>query len=422
MTITGSPLSVTSASVEHFDYVVIGGGIVGVSTAWQLQRKMPSRRVLLLEKEPRLAMHQTGHNSGVIHAGVYYPPESLKAKFCRQGLKDTLAFCRAHGIAYEQCGKLIVATCALEVERLAALFKRSQQNGLDVRWLNKAQLREREPNVEGLAAVFVKDTGIADYPAMTEAMAREFEQAGGKVRCGARVGSLVETADEVMISVTLESGESTQIGADYLIVCGGLMADRLTQMMGLKTDFQIVPFRGEYYQLPAKYNQLVNHLIYPVPDPALPFLGVHLTRMIDGSVSVGPNAVQGFKREGYKRFNFSFRDCWAMFGFSGFWKLLWRHRRTGLQEFKNSLWKPGYLKLVQKYCPVVELKDLQPYPAGIRAQAVLKDGTLVHDFLFRRSARSLHVCNAPSPAATSAIPIGAYIVEKISDQEIESSS
>ncbi len=402
----------------HFDYVIVGGGIVGVSTALQLQQKYPSKRLLVIEKEAQLACHQTGHNSGVVHAGVYYPPDSLKAQFCRQGLKDTLSFCRQHEIPFDQCGKLIVATDAFELSRLEALYERCRDNSVAVEWLDADQLSREEPNVVGVAAILVTDTAITDYPRLTQVMAQQFTARGGQLVCDTEVVDLNEGRNRVALSLRSEKTENIGISADYLIVCAGLMADRMARMIGIDIDFQIVPFRGEYYQLPAHLNGLVKHLIYPVPDPQLPFLGVHLTRMIEGSVTVGPNAVQGLKREGYGQINVNLRDCWELLRFSGFWRLLARHFVTGLREWKNSLCKRGYLGLVNKYCPSVQLQHLQPYPAGIRAQAVLKDGSLVHDFLFARSRRSLHVCNAPSPAATSAFPIGDYIVDQVIDAQL----
>lgn len=397
-----------------YDYIIIGGGIVGVSTAWQLQQRHPDKTVLLLEKESVYSKHQTGHNSGVIHAGVYYAPGSLKAKFCKAGVKATMDFCDRHNVPYEQCGKLLVATTELEVERMQALFRRCQENELDVEMLNAEQLKAREPNVVGLGGFFVKDTAIVNYQQVTTKMAEEFIELGGKALLNHEVVALKETSDKVVVNA-VHYGAFKKFEGRFLITCSGLMADRTTKMLGIPTDFQIIPFRGEYYKLPEKYNNIVNHLIYPIPDPDLPFLGVHLTRMIDGSVTVGPNAVQGWKREGYGRINISLRDISDMVRFPGFWRVLKKNLKTGLIETKNSLWKPGYLKLVQKYCPQLALSDLQPYPAGIRAQAVMEDGSLVHDFLFAESPRSLHVCNAPSPAATSAIPIGSYICDKVSD-------
>lgn len=399
-----------------YDYVIIGGGIVGLSTAWQLQARYPEKKVLLIEKESSYARHQTGHNSGVIHAGVYYAPGSLKAQFCKEGVAATMAFCDKHGIKYEQCGKLLVATNDLEFERMKALYERCQQNELTVEWLDADALKAREPNIVGVGALFVPTTGIVSYTEVCHKMAEEFLALGGTVKLSHAVTAIEETADSVTVH-TLHEGQAVAFSADFLIACAGLFADRVAKMMDIDIDFQIVPYRGEYYQLPAKHNQIVNHLIYPIPDPDLPFLGVHLTRMIDGSVTVGPNAVQGFKREGYGRVNFSWADTWQMLCFSGFWRVTMKHFGSGIKETLDSWFKSGYLKRVQKYCPSVTLSDLKPYPAGIRAQAVLADGTLVHDFLFAKSQRSLHVCNAPSPAATSAIPIGRYICEKVAEQQ-----
>ena len=392
-----------------FDYAIIGGGIVGVSTAWQLQQQFPDCKILLLEKESELAFHQTGHNSGVIHSGIYYEPGSLKADFCKAGLTATIDFCNAHDIPFEQCGKLLVATNALENSRLTALGQRAQQHRIEVELLDANALRTLEPRVEGIGALHVPSTGIVDYRQVSEHMARLYRDLGGEIRLGAEVSGLSENSESIEISTS--AGESIQ--ARYLVSCSGLMADRVTRMLDIDIDFQIIPYRGEYYRLPADKADIVSHLIYPVPDPGLPFLGVHLTRMIDGSVTVGPNAVQGWKREGYGTININLKDILSMATFPGFWKVTGRNFRTGIAETKDSLWKPGYLKRVQKYCPSIKLNDLLPYPAGIRAQAVSSDGTLIHDFLFAETKRSLHVCNAPSPAATAAIPIGQHIVSKI---------
>ena len=392
-----------------YDYVIIGGGIVGLSTAWQLRQRKPASRILLLEKEAQVASHQTGHNSGVIHAGVYYAPGSLKAKFCKAGMAATIQFCQDNDIQYQQCGKLLVATNEIELERMHALFERSRENGLDVELIDTEELHRREPAIKGIGAFLVKATGIVDYQKICIRMAKLFAELGGEVRLNACVTNLRESANS--IAVTTADGETLE--TRYLITCAGLMADRVTRMLGIDIDFQIIPYRGEYFRLPAAKNNIVKHLIYPIPDPDLPFLGVHLTRMIDGSVTVGPNAVQGWKREGYGRINISPRDVTSMLAFPGFWKVALKNLKSGIAETCDSVWKPGYLKRVQKYCPSIRLRDLEPYPAGIRAQAVLRDGTLVHDFLFAESARSLHVCNAPSPAATSAIPIGEYICDKV---------
>jgi L-2-hydroxyglutarate oxidase len=393
-----------------FDYVVLGGGIVGVSTALSLITKHPDKRILLVEKERSFAQHQTGHNSGVIHAGVYYEPGSLKAKFCREGLKETIKFCSLHKIPYQQCGKLLVATNDVELKRMKELYERCKSNDIEVEILNEKTLNEIEPNISGIGALLVKSTGIVNYKLITEKMSEQFESLGGMFLLNTKIINLKEDEDKIQIITSNEI-----FSARYLVCCAGLMADRIAKLLKIKINFQIVPFRGEYFKLPEKHNNLVKHLIYPIPDPTLPFLGVHLTKMIDGSITVGPNAVLGFKREGYSQFNFSLKDTLQLLSFKGFHKVLMRNFKSGLYEMKNSIFKRGYLKEVQKYSPLVKLNDLQPYPAGIRAQAVLDDGTLVHDFLFAESRRSIHVCNAPSPAATSAIPIGKYITDKATE-------
>jgi L-2-hydroxyglutarate oxidase len=399
---------------SSFDITIIGGGIVGLSSAWQLQQAFPEKRILLLEKEPGYAQHQTGHNSGVIHAGVYYQPGSLKARFCKEGAAATLDFCRHHHLPVEQCGKLLVATHPLELKRMNKLQQRCKDNGIEVEKLSAEQLLQREPNIKGLGALFVAATGIADYGAVSRQMAANFVSLGGRIELQSDVQHLRESASN--IEIRLRNGCRYHTG--FLISCGGLMADRLTRLLNIDTDFRIVPFRGEYFRLPERLNNVVRHLIYPIPDPDLPFLGVHLTRMIDGSVTIGPNAVVGWKREGYGQVNFNLRDTAAMLTFPGFWKVGAKHWRSGINEWKNSWHRYGYLELARKYCPQLTLADLQPYPTGIRAQAVLSDGTLVHDFLFHESPRSLHVCNAPSPAATSAIPIGRHIVERVTGKLI----
>ena len=391
-----------------YDLIVIGGGIVGVATAWTFQKQNPSARTLLLEKDDRLASHQSGRNSGVIHAGVYYEPGSLKADFCKRGLQATIDFCKEFDVPYEQCGKLIVATDNLEAKRMEKLRERCDQNGIRNEFWSSAILREREPRVAGVGALFIPDSGITDYSAICRKMAEDFRRLGGTIELGKKVIRLTETPEEVIVDTFVQS-----IGTKQLVVCAGLQADRMVDMMGLPREFEIVPFRGEYYRLPDFKSDVAQHLIYPVPDPEFPFLGVHLTRMIDGSITVGPNAVLGWKREGYKELNFSIRDAFSMLRFPGTWKLFGRYWKSGLMELRDSLWKKSYLSQVQKYCPTIVERDLMPYPTGIRAQAVNKDGTLVHDFLFARSSRSLHVCNAPSPAATSAIPIAEHICERL---------
>lgn len=393
-----------------YDCLVIGGGIIGASTAWHLGRRFPGQRILLLEKEPSLAQHQTGRNSGVIHSGIYYTPGSLKSELCKAGLQATIEFCEANGIAYEQCGKLLVATSDEDEVRMRALLRRAAEVGVEAEPLNARELRELEPNIVGSGAILVPATGIVDYRAIAARMAQLFAEQGGEVRLGAEVLDIRERGDAVEIRL---QGRDQPVMTRYVVACGGLMADRLAKMQGLDIDFAIVPFRGEYYRLPAARRGLITHLIYPIPDPALPFLGIHLTRMIDGSITVGPNAVQGWKREGYGRINVSARDVYSMMRFPGFWRVLRKNLGTGVQETWQSIWKRGYLERVRRYCPGIGLDDLRPHPVGIRAQAVMRNGSIAEDFLFAESERSLHVCSAPSPAATAAIPIGARIADRV---------
>ncbi|ANH07643.1 L-2-hydroxyglutarate oxidase [Shinella sp. HZN7] len=390
-----------------YDYCVIGGGIVGLATAMRLLEDRPGSSLVLLEKEAALGRHQTGHNSGVIHAGIYYPPGSLKAELCREGAAATKAFCAENGIRFETCGKLLVATSDLEMQRMDALYERSKQNTIEVHRLGAGELKEREPNIRGRGALFVPATGIVSYAEVCEAMGRRIAALGGEIRLSTRVTGIREAPDAVTIG---SEGGSWQ--ARKLVVCGGLQSDRLALLAGLAIEHRIVPFRGEYYRLPADRNDIVRHLIYPVPDPALPFLGVHLTRMIDGSVTVGPNAVIGFAREGYPRLSVNLSDMADYALFPGFWKTVFANRKSAVTELRNSLWKPGYLAQCRKYCPGLGLADLLPHEAGIRAQAVGRDGALIHDFLFVQTERMLHVCNAPSPAATSAIPIARMIARR----------
>ncbi|MFV3284039.1 L-2-hydroxyglutarate oxidase [Pseudomonas sp. NY15356] len=391
-----------------YDYCIIGGGIVGLATAMALLEQRPGASLLILEKETSLGRHQTGHNSGVIHAGIYYAPGSLKADLCKRGAQATKDFCTEHGIAFEVCGKLLVASNDLEMQRMQALHERSRQNGLKVERLDATELKRREPNIVGKGALFLDATGIVDYKQVCDAMARVIQKAGGEVRLATTVRAIKEHSEHVEVSSDGQSWRTRQ-----LVACAGLQSDRLARLAGVKIDHQIIPFRGEYYRLPPSKNQIVNHLIYPIPDPDLPFLGVHLTRMIDGSVTVGPNAVLGLGRENYRKFSVNWRDVAEYARFPGFWKTLWNNLGSGTTEMKNSLFKRGYLEQCRKYCPQLEVQDLLPYEAGIRAQAVMRDGTLVHDFLFAETPRMVHVCNAPSPAATSAIPIGQMIAERI---------
>jgi L-2-hydroxyglutarate oxidase len=396
-------------SDAEFDFAVIGGGIVGLATAVELLRRAPSSRLILLEKEHGFALGQTGRNSGVIHAGVYYKPGSLKARLCRAGAQDTKLFCLERGIAFEQCGKLIVATTPLELSRLADLAERARANGIEFSELDARQLAIAEPAVTGLGALLVPATGIVDYAVIARALADDLRDRGGVTMTRANVTHIAE--DERGVSLT--AGNVT-VRAARLVACAGLQSDRLARLAGLAPHHRIIPFRGEYYTLPDRLNGIVNHLIYPVPDPDLPFLGIHLTRTITGGVTVGPNAVLGFAREGYARGSVDRRDLAQMLAFPGFWRLVAGNWRHGLGEFRNSLSRAVYLEQCRKYCPSLTLADLAgPVSAGIRAQAVMPDGTVVDDFLFLQSDRMLHVCNAPSPAATSAMPIARMIVERV---------
>ncbi|MEZ8141927.1 L-2-hydroxyglutarate oxidase [Enterovibrio sp. FF113] len=394
--------------MKNCDYLVIGAGIVGLSVAHELQTRYPDAHVVVVDKEDQVASHQTGRNSGVIHAGVYYTPGSMKAKFCTEGNLAIKAFCREHDIPFEECGKLLVATNDIELGRMEALKTRAQENGLEFEVLDAAQLHQKEPNIEGVGAIFVPSTGIVNYRQICEKLGTLIKESGGEVIFNSSVEYIQETEE----GVTVVAG--TQIlHADKVIACGGVMSDRIVRMLGKTPDFQIVPFRGDYFQLPQRHNGIISSLIYPIPDPDLPFLGVHLTKMIDGSVTVGPNAVLSLAREGYSRFSFSFKDTAEMLQYVGFYNVIRRNFSSAMKELRNGVWKPGYLKEVQKYCPLLTKEDLLTYPSGIRAQAVYQNGDMVDDFLFHQTPHTLVVCNAPSPAATSCFPIANFIVDKL---------
>ncbi len=387
-----------------YDFCIIGGGIVGLATAVELGRVRPGATVLVLEKEASLARHQTGHNSGVIHAGIYYKPGSLKADLCRRGAEATKAFCDRHAIPYETRGKLVVATDARELARLKELAENARLNGIAIDELDATELRRREPNVVGVGALFTPTTGIVDYVRMCDAMGELVRAAGGTIVFETHVDAISEAPDRVTVAAKDRSWQARK-----LVACTGLQSDRIARLAGLAIDHQVIPFRGEYYDIAASKRDLVHHLIYPVPDPALPFLGIHLTPTIDGNLTVGPNAVLGFAREGYAKLSFDVRDVATFAVFPGFWRLMGRNWRSGLAEGRNSLIKARYLAECRKYCPSLTLDDLVPREAGIRAQAVTRAGALVQDFLFVKTDRMLHVGNAPSPAATSAIPIAQMI-------------
>ncbi|MDH3581194.1 MAG: L-2-hydroxyglutarate oxidase [Hyphomicrobiales bacterium] len=390
-----------------YDFAIIGGGILGLATAYRLLEERPATRLVVLEKETTLATHQSGHSSGVIHAGVYYQPGSLKARLCKAGVARTIAFCEANDVPFEQCGKLIVATDAAEVARLDALEERVKLNELDYTRLAGDALGEIEPNITGSAGLLVPSTGIVDYRVVAARFADHIRQRGGEIRLGALATGIRETDSEITIET--EAGAAT---ARTAIVCAGLQSDRMARLGGLDVDYRTIPFRGEYYRIAARRGELVKHLIYPVPDPVLPFLGIHLTRMIGGYLTVGPNAVLSLGRENYRANMPVPRDMADMASFPGFYKLMARYAAAGLHEIQGSISKRVYLERCRKYCPSLTMGDLEPYRTGIRAQNVTEDGTLIDDFLFKESARSLHVCNAPSPAATSCLPIADEIVSR----------
>jgi (S)-2-hydroxyglutarate dehydrogenase len=390
-----------------YDFAIIGAGIVGLSAAREILRARPGSSVVVLEKESAIAQHQTGHNSGVIHAGIYYEPGSLKARFCREGAAATKAFCTEQGIKFETCGKLLVATNELESVGLKNLFERAKQNGVEAEPINAAELTRLEPNICGIGALLIPETAIVDYKMVAAAFAQCIAEHGAELQLSSKIVAIREDSGGVEIATSEQSWR-----ARFLIVCGGLQSDRLAELAGLKIAHRIVPFRGEFYSLPKSRAGLIKHLIYPIPDPRLPFVGIHLTKTIDGRIIAGPSAALALAREGYEKFSFDLRDTASILTFPGFWHAAGKHLTTGLAEIRNMLWKRAYLAQCRKYCLDLSLTDLEPATAGIRAQAVLRDGTMVHDFLFAETARMLHVCNAPSPAATSAIPIGRMIAMK----------
>ncbi|MDT5398858.1 MAG: (S)-2-hydroxyglutarate dehydrogenase, partial [Mycobacterium sp.] len=402
-------------AMDRYRYCVIGAGIVGLSTAHHLLEAQPDASVVVLDGEHDVAVHQTGHNSGVIHSGIYYEPGSLKATLSRAGERETKDFCTEYGIAFEECGKLIVATNPVEVSRLAGLQERAAINGIACRPVDHDELVELEPNVTGVRALHLPATGIVDYRLVARKLAELIMAAGGEVRTGSRVTGIVEGAAGVTVSTA-----SGSLRCDRLVVCAGLQSDRLAELAGVRTDVQIVPFRGEYFQLPSGRANFVRRLIYPVPDPELPFLGVHLSPTIDGEITVGPSAVLGLAREGYPRRSLNFRDVGRMAAFPGLWRVARANVRTGLHEIRNSLSKSSYLRECRKYAPTLTKADLLPREAGIRAQAVRRDGTLVHDFVIEQTERMVHVLNSPSPAATAALPIGRRIASLVAGHDTAS--
>ncbi|HQT94095.1 MAG TPA: L-2-hydroxyglutarate oxidase [Thermoanaerobaculaceae bacterium] len=386
------------------DVAVVGGGIVGVATAMAvLARARVSLAVV--EKEPRLAAHQTGNNSGVIHSGLYYKPGSLKARNCTAGREALLRFCSERGIPTERCGKVVVATRAEQLPALEELRRRGEANGLaGLRGLGPEEIRELEPHAAGVAGLFVPQTGIVDYVRVTEAYAEEVRRGGGEVMLGASVRKVARDGD----GMVLETGKG-EVRCRFLVNCAGLHSDRVARLAGVEPGVLIVPFRGEYYRLARGRDGLVRNLIYPVPDPEFPFLGVHFTRMVGGGVEAGPNAVLALKREGYTRLSFSLRDAAATFAYPGFWRMARSYWRMGLGEYRRSFDKRAFVRALQELVPEVGAADLTPGGAGVRAQALDRSGRLLDDFRIVEGERQVHVLNAPSPAATASISIGATV-------------
>ena len=392
-----------------YDYAVIGGGIVGLSTAMQLAQQYAHARILMLEKEASPALHQTGRNSGVIHSGIYYKPGSYKARFARAGASSMVDFCREHDIPHEVCGKVIVATQEKERQGLDNLFQRGRQNGLPVRKISPQELNEIEPHVRCVAGIHVPTTGITNYRNVSQKYLELFLEQGGQAMFENEVRQITDRGRTHLIETTRGEFE-----AKFLINCAGLYSDRITRLAGKDPGIKIVPFRGEYYELAPSKRHLVKTLIYPVPNPDFPFLGVHFTRMIDGSVHCGPNAVLAFKREGYKKTDFNLRDFCETMSYRGFWRLARKNFVEGMKEIYRSVSKAAFVHSLQQLIPEVEAADLVPCQAGVRAQALLNDGRLVDDFLIVRGQNALHVCNAPSPGATASLEIGKAIVAQIS--------
>ncbi|MEM9659307.1 MAG: L-2-hydroxyglutarate oxidase, partial [Planctomycetota bacterium] len=397
--------------MQHCDLVVIGGGIVGLATAYRFSQQRPGKRVVVLEKEPALALHQTSHNSGVLHSGVYYRPGSLKAKLCLEGKRQLEAFCEAEGVPYEKCGKVIVAVDESELPALAEIERRGGANGVACRSMGPDEFKEHEPYAAGVRALHVPSTGLVDYTAVANRLADRVRSGGGEVRVGARVTAIESSAAEAVVSTT--AGE---FATQQVVNCAGLQSDRVARLSGARPAARIFPFRGEYYELREGTRRLVRNLIYPVPDPRFPFLGVHFTRMIDGSVECGPNAVLAMAREGYSKKSINDADLAGALGYLGFMRLAAKHWRMGAGEVWRSLSKRAFVRALQRLVPAIQSDDITPAPSGIRAQAVTPAGELVDDFLIDQTGRVVNVLNAPSPAATASLAIGETIAGKLAER------
>lgn len=389
--------------------IIVGGGIVGLATAYRLAARFPGARICVLEKEGGVGRHQTGHNSGVLHCGLYYKPGSVKARLAVTGIREMVAFCRENGVAHEICGKLVVAADAGEVPRLRALQERGAANGLEgLRWMEREEMREIEPHVGGVAALRVPQEGIVDYAAVCAALVRKLEEHGARVVTGARVTSLLPKGAGWLAETTAGEFE-----ADFLITCAGLHSDRVAELAGEPRDMRILPFRGEYYKIRPERQSLVRHLIYPVPDPSFPFLGVHFTRLIHGGIEAGPNAVLAFAREGYRKSDFNARDLFDALTYAGFWRFMRRYPSMCWYELRRSFSRELFCRSLQRLVPEIQPADLATGGSGVRAQAIAPEGELVQDFLLIAKPNALHVLNAPSPAATASLAIGAEIVSMI---------
>ena len=391
------------------DVAIIGGGIVGLATAYHLTKRHPERRVLVLEKEAAIAQHQTGHNSGVLHSGIYYKPGSLRAVNCREGKRAMEAFCAAEGIDYEICGKVIVAVDEHELPALQRIYQRGQQNGVRCELIDRQRLKELEPHAAGIRAIHVPEAGIVNFRQVCERLAELACQRGAALVTRARVQSIYQDRSQVVLETTAGS-----FAAGYVVNCAGLHSDRVARMTGQNAGARIVPFRGEFYELKREVRHLCRNLIYPVPDPNFPFLGVHFTRMIDGTVECGPNAVLAFAREGYRKTDVNFSDLLASLTYPGFIRLGMKYWRVGLGEMWRSLSKAAFVRALQRLMPEICSEHLLPARSGVRAQAVARDGTMIDDFLILETERLVNVCNAPSPAATASLNIGKLIVDKLS--------
>lgn len=390
-----------------YDVAIVGGGIVGLSTGMALAKQYPQFKIVVIEKEKSIACHQTGRNSGVIHSGIYYKPGSLKARFAREGNRELVNFCKTYGIPYEMCGKVIVAVDKQELELMENLYKRGLENGLRVKKIGREELLELEPHVNGIGAIHVLDCGIVDYKKVAQTYKRLIEKYDNEFRFSTKVENVYENSD----GVAIETNRGT-IKARYLINCAGLYSDKLAKMAGLETGMKIVPFRGEYYELAKEKEHLVKNLIYPVPNPSFPFLGVHLTRMVTGGVHAGPNAVLAFRREGYKKTDVHMKELFEVLMYPGFWKMALPNVKEGFHELIRSLFKKAFLKSLQRLVPEIQMNDIVPSSSGVRAQALTRDGRLVDDFAIFQGKRSIHVCNAPSPAATASLMIGQEIAKR----------